>query len=106
MTGFYARQLGLSCAIKTTLTRVLVAGALMAAMVVGQHSGPNNGVVFIFPTGGQVYNKMDTVNVTYTSSFPTPNLYLWCDPGNLRKSMNLIEDTEMAWLLITTDNGC
>ena len=57
-------------------------------MVVGQDNDPNHGVVFVFPTGEQVYNKMDTINVTYTSPFPTPNLYLWCDANNLRKSMN------------------
>lgn len=53
----------------------------MAAMVVGQDDDPNHGVVFIYPIDGQVYHKMDTIDVTYTSPFPTPNLYLWCDGG-------------------------
>ncbi|KAH6844922.1 sulfate transporter family-domain-containing protein [Chaetomium sp. MPI-CAGE-AT-0009] len=65
----------------TSLIRVLLAGALMSSMVVGQDHDPDHGVVFIYPIAGQVYNKMDTINVTYTSPFPTPNLYLWCDSG-------------------------
>ncbi|KAK3301452.1 uncharacterized protein B0H64DRAFT_38748 [Chaetomium fimeti] len=82
-----ARQPGPPCTtwpslVWMSLTRFLLAGALMSSMVVGQNDDPNHGVVFIYPISGQVYNKMDTVNVTYTSPFPTPNLYLWCDSGS------------------------
>lgn len=62
--------------------KFLLAGILMATAVAAQDDDPNHGVVFIYPTNDQIYNKMDTVNVTYTSPFPTPNLYLWCSSGD------------------------
>jgi hypothetical protein len=51
---------------------------LVGILTAGAAGEDNHGVVFTFPTEGQVFNKMDTVNVTYTSPFSTPNLYLWC----------------------------
>lgn len=60
--------------IPNDVVRLLLGGFLMASAVAGQE----NGVFFIYPTDNQIYNTMDTINVTYTSPFPTPNLYLWC----------------------------
>lgn len=54
----------------------------------GQDEDPNHGVVFIYPTKDQIYNTMDTVNVTYTSPFPTPNLYTFCDGGSRQGEPN------------------
>ncbi|KAM7206052.1 hypothetical protein V8F20_002834 [Naviculisporaceae sp. PSN 640] len=65
--------------------------AIMASLVIrgvaGQEDDPNHGVVFAYPTTDQLYNLMDTVNVTYTSPFPTPDLYTFCDGGNRQVSM-------------------
>jgi hypothetical protein len=42
----------------------------------------DHGVVFLYPTRGLVFYYLDVVNVSYTSSFPTPNMYTFCDGGN------------------------
>ncbi|KAM7215281.1 hypothetical protein V8F06_009332 [Rhypophila decipiens] len=55
--------------------------------VAGQEDGPDHGLVFIYPTADQIYNLMDPVNVTYTSPFPTPNLYTFCDGGDRQVSL-------------------
>ena len=36
------------------------------------------GVTFLFPTSGLEFKYLDTVNVTYTSSFGSPLLYTFC----------------------------
>ena len=66
----------------TGAMRVMLMLTLMLTIAAGQDDDPNHGVIFIYPTSNQIYNMMDTVNVTYTSPFPTPNLYLWCDGGD------------------------
>jgi len=63
------------------LWAAVAATAGLAGQAAGQADDPNHGVVFIYPTKDQIYNLMDTVNVTYTSPFPTPNLYTFCDGG-------------------------
>ncbi|KAL2259716.1 hypothetical protein VTK26DRAFT_6507 [Humicola hyalothermophila] len=59
----------------------LLFASFLLPTATAQDDDPNHGVVFIYPTEGHIYNYMDTVNVTYTSPFPTPNLYLFCDGG-------------------------
>ncbi|KAM7191513.1 hypothetical protein V8F33_008864 [Rhypophila sp. PSN 637] len=69
-------------------TRCLaIMASLTARGVTGQENDPDHGVVFIYPTADQIYNLMDTVNVTYTSAFPTPNLYTFCDGGDRQVSL-------------------
>jgi hypothetical protein len=65
----------------TGVIRPLLEAILLASAVFARDDDPNHGVVFIYPTEKQTYNTRDTVNVTYTSPFPTPNLFLWCDGG-------------------------
>jgi hypothetical protein len=67
------------------VVRPLLAAILMVSAVLAHDDDPNHGVVFIYPTEKQTYNTKDTVNVTYTSPFPTPNLFLWCDGGGAGK---------------------
>jgi hypothetical protein len=76
-------------AIPRVLARCLVATTLLISSGAAQttttlsSAAPTgtNGVVFIYPTKDQIYNFMDTVNVTYTSPFPTPNLFTFCNGG-------------------------
>jgi len=81
----------------TTTTRCLLAAALVAlGLAVGQASAqddddPNHGVVFLYPaTKDLIFNLMDTINVTYTSPFPTPNLYAFCDGGSRQGMCNFL----------------
>ncbi|KAK4184323.1 hypothetical protein QBC35DRAFT_477375 [Podospora australis] len=61
----------------------VAAGALLVARAAAQGDNTvQNGVLFIYPTKNQIYNKQDIVNVTYTSPFPTPNLYTFCSQEN------------------------
>ncbi|KAK4031483.1 hypothetical protein C8A01DRAFT_21295 [Parachaetomium inaequale] len=72
----------------------------------------NHSVVFVFPTEGQIFNKMDTVNVTYTSPFSTPNLYLWCGSADVRNSTIFTQPapgfnaTVPITLSLTSDTPC
>lgn len=59
----------------------LAGGLFVASAAASQGDDQNHGVVFIYPTAGQIYHVNDTINVTYTSPFPTPNLYGFCDGG-------------------------
>ncbi|KAK4233508.1 hypothetical protein C8A03DRAFT_38779, partial [Achaetomium macrosporum] len=65
-----------------TVMRAVIASISLATAASGQEDDPNHGVVFVYPTEDQIYHTMDTVNVTYTSPFPTPNLYSFCDGGS------------------------
>lgn len=68
---------------------------LLLPVVAGQDDDPNHGVVFIYPTKDQIYHTMDTVNVTYTSPFPTPNLYLFCDGGGRQGELQFMPSPVM-----------
>ncbi|KAK3312700.1 hypothetical protein B0H66DRAFT_595235 [Apodospora peruviana] len=81
---------------RATMRRLMLASTIILQLLVTQVAGqdaatkdedPNHGVVFIYPTKDQIYNLMDTVNVTYTSPFPTPNLYAFCDGGGRQVTM-------------------
>jgi len=50
---------------------VLVRVELVAAN--GEH-----GVTFLYPTGGEIFYRSDVANVTYTSPFSSPLLFLFC----------------------------
>jgi hypothetical protein len=66
-----------------TIMRALLAGILLASTAVGaDKDDPNHGVVFLYPTEDLVVRTMDTIEVTYTSPFPSPNLYAFCDGGS------------------------
>jgi hypothetical protein len=52
---------------------------LIPSLVLAQpNCSSNHGVVFTFPTTGDVFNYGDVVNVSWTSSFTTPLLYTFC----------------------------
>jgi hypothetical protein len=80
----------------TTTTRCLLAAVVALGLAVGQASAqddddPNHGVVFLYPaTKDLIFNLMDTINVTYTSPFPTPNLYAFCDGGSRQGMCNIL----------------
>ncbi|KAG4030418.1 hypothetical protein MFRU_012g01520 [Monilinia fructicola] len=38
----------------------------------------DHGVVFLYPTEDLTFHYLDTINVTYTSPFPTPQLWIFC----------------------------
>ncbi|KAK4033470.1 hypothetical protein C8A01DRAFT_40072 [Parachaetomium inaequale] len=60
---------------------MLLTTALLAAGVAGQILGKKP--VFLYPADGSkyVYNKLDTVVVTYAAQDETAELYTFCDPG-------------------------
>ncbi|KAH6631201.1 hypothetical protein B0J18DRAFT_124706 [Chaetomium sp. MPI-SDFR-AT-0129] len=66
----------------TPIFALLVNILLLSAADAQYDNDPNHGVVFLYPTNGQTYNTMDILNVAYTSPFPAPNLYLFCDNGD------------------------
>ncbi|KAI9646014.1 hypothetical protein NHQ30_005452 [Ciborinia camelliae] len=38
----------------------------------------DHGVVFLYPTANLTFNYLDTINVTYTSPFPEPQIWVFC----------------------------
>lgn len=44
----------------------------------GARAETDNGVTFLYPAGGEMFYYLDTVNVTYTSSFSEPYLFTFC----------------------------
>jgi hypothetical protein len=52
---------------------------LIPSLVLAQpNCNSNHGVVFTFPTTGDVFNYGDVVNVSWTSGFTNPLLYTFC----------------------------
>lgn len=51
-------------------------------------------VTWIFPKGGEVFHNLDTVNVSYQSSYPEPWLYTFCyqneTANTVRQSMPIL----------------
>ncbi|TGO34115.1 hypothetical protein BHYA_0212g00200 [Botrytis hyacinthi] len=45
---------------------------------IGYTGADDHGVVFLYPTDNLTINYLDTVNVTYTSPFPEPQLWIYC----------------------------
>jgi hypothetical protein len=71
-------------------------------------SADDHGVVFLFPTPGLTFYYLDTVNVQYTSSFPSPNLYIFCNGGyNFSKSLCRLKSSQelclMGWTSYAND---
>lgn len=64
-----------------TAARIILAAVLLVSGVAGQD--PNKKPKFTYPPNGsnKIFNKMDTVVVTYTSFYDTAVLYTFCDPG-------------------------
>lgn len=63
----------------------LLSAVLLAVLLSSQPSAAaddNHGVTFLFPTEGLTFYYLDTINVTYLSDFPHPNLYTFCDGGS------------------------
>ena len=54
--------------------------SLLAAT--GARAESENGVTFLYPAGGEMFYYLDTVNVTYTSSFSSPYLYTFCSTAD------------------------
>ncbi len=61
--------------------RLILAAALLVSGAAGQD--PNKKPKFAYPQYGtnKVFNKMDTVMVTYTAFYDIGTLYTFCDPG-------------------------
>ena len=51
-------------------------------------------VTWIYPKGGEVFHNLDTVNVSYQSSYPDPWLYTFCyqneTANTVRQSMHTL----------------
>ncbi|TEY46282.1 hypothetical protein BOTCAL_0317g00020 [Botryotinia calthae] len=45
---------------------------------IGYTGADDHGVVFLYPTDNLTINYLDTDNVTYTSPFPEPQLWIYC----------------------------
>lgn len=45
---------------------------------IGYAVADNHGVAFLYPTEDLTFNYLDTINVTYTSPFPKPELWIFC----------------------------
>ncbi|KAK4443363.1 hypothetical protein QBC34DRAFT_443413 [Podospora aff. communis PSN243] len=73
---------------RVAATALLIAGGV-AQTTTSSSAAPTgtNGVIFVYPTKDQIYNFMDTVNVTYTSPFPTPNLFTFCDGVSVQRAL-------------------
>lgn len=59
---------------------VIVPVALIGGLLVpGAVCNGQNGVTFLFPTGGETFTFPNTiVNVSYITPFPAPQLFTWC----------------------------
>lgn len=55
-----------------------------------------NDVEFLYPTENLTFHYMDTVNVTYTSDFPTPQLWVFCTNSS-DVTAPLITGKSAAW---------
>lgn len=51
---------------------------LASSLLWASSAGVLNGVEFSYPTKGLTFYYLDTVNVTWTSQFPTPHLHTLC----------------------------
>ncbi|KAK1770176.1 hypothetical protein QBC33DRAFT_603324 [Phialemonium atrogriseum] len=63
----------------------LLSAALVVVLLCSQPlaaADDKHGVTFLFPTEGQTFYYLDTINVTYLRDFPHPHLYTFCDGGN------------------------
>ena len=58
----------------------LVLGVLLLSLGLAT---AQNGVTFLYPTDGLVFNYLDTVNVTYQSEFAAPGLWTFCRDVNV-----------------------
>jgi hypothetical protein len=51
------------------------------------------GVEFSYPQPGLTFRYLDTINVTYTATFPNPTLFTWCGhPASAPQQSELIAD--------------
>lgn len=67
----------------------------------GARANGENGVTFLYPAGGETFYYLDTVNVTYTSSFSQPYLFTFCSKAddNVRQgtsSMAQVREREVV----------
>lgn len=57
-------------------------------------TGDQNSVTWIFPQGEEVFDYLDTVNVSYQSSYPDPWMYTFCyeneTANTVRQSTNAL----------------
>lgn len=60
------------------LLSTLVTFLFCSALVVADTN--NHGVTFLYPTPNLTFNYKDTVNVSYTSNFSSPQLFTFCNP--------------------------
>ncbi|KAK0636133.1 hypothetical protein B0T17DRAFT_503612 [Bombardia bombarda] len=90
---------------QTYLGLAILAGSLLQTAV----RADDHGVVFIYPQGGEIFFTQDTINVTYTSGFPTPNLYTFCDGGRrqvYKQPAVSFNGTTQVTLNFTSGTGC
>ncbi|POS72915.1 hypothetical protein DHEL01_v208692 [Diaporthe helianthi] len=86
-------------------TSILIVTALLASRVglcAADSSNDNDdvddelgSVTWTFPRGGEIFHHLDTVNVTYQSSYSAPWLYIWCYENKTANTARFIRKTEV-----------
>lgn len=59
-------------------TFIFIIAVLLGLCAADNSNDDPGSVAWTFPRGGEVFHHLDTVNVTYQSSYPAPWLYIWC----------------------------
>ncbi|PQE18184.1 cytochrome-1 protein [Rutstroemia sp. NJR-2017a BBW] len=63
-----------------------------------------NGVEFLYPTEGLTLHYMDIVNVTYTSGFPSPQMWVFCsNASDVTASLITGKELEADFNLLCTE---
>jgi hypothetical protein len=72
----------------TKMQAVLLAAALLVVCAAGQSQDSNKKPDFVYPVDNSkpIYNKLDTVMVSYISYTDTVDLWTFCEPGVARVS--------------------
>ncbi|KAK3386114.1 hypothetical protein B0H63DRAFT_474222 [Podospora didyma] len=96
-------------------TTLLVPGLLLSRVVTAQTEDPDHGVRWQYPSPeGLIFNTEDTINVQYTSTFPSPHLFTFCNSAEAGKGPKYISQVDAApfngttpvWLNWTSATTC
>lgn len=78
-------------------TFVLLVAALLASQVglcaADSTSDEQRSVTWVYPKGGEVFHQLDTVNVSYQSSFSEPWLYIFCYRNETANTVRMSKPT-------------
>lgn len=78
-------------------TFVLLAAALLASQLgicaADSTSDEQRAVTWAYPKGGEVFHQLDTVNVSYQSSYSEPWLYIFCYRNETANTVRMSKPT-------------